>query len=166
MNKKHWNIIDMMEMNVENQQNCLQLVVPFGFFTDWVKAKTKHEVKMSFVDEKTVALGSVFKMMLPIVNKEVSKEISIKISDIQLIGEKLQMHYDAGLMINLLSTFLKKILPSSVIENKVVDLPDNSTSFFVHLDKVEKAKQVLQHIDFQGIHFRDTAAVLDFKLRR
>ena len=166
MNKKHWNIIDMMEMNVENQQNCLQLVVPFGFFTDWVKAKTNHEVKMSFVDEKTVSLGSVFKMMLPIVNKEVSKEISIKISDIQLIGEKLQMHYDAGLMINLLSTFLKKILPSSVIENKVVDLPDNSTSFFVHLDKVEKAKQVLQHIDFQGIHFRDTAAVLDFKLRR
>ena len=155
----------MMEMNVENQQNCLQLVVPFGFFTDWVKAKTKHEVKMSFVDEKTVALGSVFKMMLPIVNKEVSKEISIKISDIQLVGEKLQMHYDAGMMMNLLSSFLKKILPSSVIEHKVIDLPEDSMSLFVHLDKVEKAHQVLQHIDFQGIHFRDTAAVLDFKLK-
>ena len=158
--------MDLMEMNVENQQNCLQLVVPFGFFTDWVKAKTKHEVKMSFVDDKTVALGSVFKMMLPIVNKEVSKEISIKVSDIQLVGEKLKMHYDAGLMVNLLSTFLKKILPSSVMENKVVDLPENSTSFFVHLDKVEKAKQALQHIDFQGIHFNNTAAVIDFKLKR
>ena len=158
--------MDMIGMNVENQQNCLQLVVPFGFLTDWIKAKTKHEVKMSFVDENTIALGSVFKMMLPIVNKEVAKEISIKVSDIQLIGEKLQMHYDAGIMINLLSTFLKKILPSSVMENKVVDLPENSTSFFVHLDKVEKAKQVLKHIDFQGIHFKDAAAVLDFKLRQ
>ena len=157
--------MDMMEMNVENQQNCLQLVVPFGFITDWVKAKTGHDVSMSFVDGKTVALGSVFKMMLPIVNKEVSKEIRIKVSDIQLVGEKLQMHYDAGLMINLLSAFLKKILPSSVIENKVVDLPENSTSFFVHLDKVEKAKQLLQHIDFQGIHFKEAAAHLDFKLR-
>lgn len=157
--------MDVIGLSTENQQNCLQLVVPFGFFTDWVKAKTGHEVSMSFVDGKKVALGGVFKMMLPIVNKEVSKEIRIKISDIQLVGEKLQMHYDAGLMINLLSTFLKKILPSSVIENKVVDLPEDSTSFFVHLDKVEKAKQVLQHIDFQGIHFKDTAAVLDFKLR-
>jgi len=157
--------MDVMEMNTENQQNCLQLVVPFGFFTDWVKAKTGHKVSLSFVDGNTVALGSVFKMMLPIVNKEVSKEIRIKVSDIQLVGEKLQMHYDAGIMINLLSTFLKKILPSPVIENKVVDLPEDSTSFFVHLDKVEKAKQVLQHIDFQGIHFKDTAAVLDFKLR-
>lgn len=157
--------MDVIGLSTDNQQNCLQLVVPFGFFTDWVKAKTGHEVSMSFVDGKTVALGSVFKMMLPIVNKEVSKEIRIKVSDIQLVGEKLQMHYDAGLMINLLSTFLKKILPSSVIENKVVDLPEDSTSFFVHLDKVEKAKQVLQHIDFQGIHFKDTAAVLDFKLR-
>ena len=121
---------------------------------------------MSFVDEKTVALGSVFKMMLPVVNKEVSKEISIKVSDIQLVGEKLKMHYDAGIMMNLLSTFLKKILPSSVIENKVVDLPEDSTSFFVHLDKVEKAKQALQHIDFQGIHFNNAAAVIDFKLKR
>ena len=143
----------------------MQLVVPFGFLTDWVKAKTGHDVKMSFVDEKTIALGSVFKMMLPIVNKEVSKEISIKVSDIQLVGEKLQMRYDAGVMMNLLSSFLKKILPSSVMENKVIDLPENSTSFFVHLDKVEKAKQVLQHIDVQGIHFKDTATILDFKLR-
>ena len=157
--------MDLMEMNVENRQNSLQLVVPFGFLTDWVKAKTKHEVKMTFVDEKSIALGSVFKMMLPIVNKEVSKEISIKISDIQLVGEKLQMHYDAGMMMNLLSSFLKKILPSSVIEHKVIDLPEDSMSLFVHLDKVEKAHQVLQHIDFQGIHFKDAAAVLDFKLR-
>ena len=158
--------MDLMEMNVENQQNCLQLAVPFGFVIDWIKSKTGHDVSMSFVDEKTIALGSVFKMMLPIVNNKVSKEISIKVSDIQLVGEKLQMHYDAGIMINLLSAFLKKILPSSVIENRVVDLPDNSTSFFVHLDKVEKAKQALQHIDFQGIHFKDTAAVIDFKLKR
>ena len=152
-------------MSVGNQSNCLQLCVPFGFFTDWVKAKTGHEVKMSYVDGNTIALGSVFKMMLPIVNKEVSKEISIKVSDIQLVGERLQMHYDAGLMMNLLSAFIKKILPSSIIENKVVDLPEDSTSFFVHLDKVEKAKQVLQHIDYQGIHFKDNAAVIDFKLR-
>ena len=158
--------MDLMENNAENHLNCLQLCVPFGFVIDWIKSKTGHDVSMSFVDEKTIALGSVFKMMLPIVNKEVSKEISIKVSDIQLVGEKLKMHYDAGIMINLLSAFLKKILPSSVIENRVVDLPDNSKSFFVHLDKVEKAKQALQHIDFQGIHFKDTAAVIDFKLKR
>ena len=158
--------MDLLEKNAENHLNCLQLCVPFGFFTDWVKAKTGHDVKMSFVDEKTIALGSVFKMMLPVVNKEVSKEISIKVSDIQLVGEKVKMHYDAGIMMNLLSTFLKKILPSSVIEHKVIDLPEDSMSLFVHLDKVEKAKQALQHIDFQGIHFNNAAAVIDFKLKR
>ena len=77
--------MDLMEMNVENRQNSLQLVVPFGFLTDWVKAKTKHEVKMTFVDEKSIALGSVFKMMLPIVNKEVSEILMLISLDTSLL---------------------------------------------------------------------------------
>ena len=129
-------------MNSNNQQNCLQFTVPFSFLTDWIKAKTGQVVSMSFVDEKTVTINSVFKTKIPLVNKEFSKEISINVFDIQLIGENLQLHYDAGVMMNFLSSYLVKILPSSVIERGVFDFLDNST-VAIHLDKVEKALSVL-----------------------
>ena len=114
-----------MDMNSNNQQNCLQFTVPFGFLTDWIKAKTGQMVSMSFVDENTVTISSVFKTIIPLVNKEISKEMSVKISDIQLIGENLQLHYDAGAMMNFLSSYLVKILPSSVIRFFITKLSTN-----------------------------------------
>ena len=152
-----------MDMNSNNQQNCLQFTVPFGFLTDWIKAKTGQVVSMSFVDEKTVTISSVFKTKIPLVNKEIFKEMSINISDVQLIGENLQLHYDAGAMMNFLSSYLVKILPSSVIERGVVDFLDNST-VAIHLDKVEKAHQVLQRVDVRSIRFNQLSALIDFLL--
>lgn len=156
--------MDMIEMNPDIQQNCLQFTVPFGFLTDWIKAKTGQTVLMSFVDEKSISISSVFKTTIPLLNKEISKEISIKVSDIQLIGENLQLRYDAGTMMNFLSSALVKILPSSVIERGVVEFLDNST-VIVHLDKVEKAHQVLQHVDIRSVRFNQLSALIDFLIK-
>ena len=79
------------------------------------------------------------------------------------MDEVLQLHYDAGMM-SLLSSALAKFLPTSVMERGIVEFVDNST-VVIHLNKVEKAHQVLQHVDIQAIRFNETAAVIDFTLR-
>ena len=142
----------------------LQFVVPFGALTEWVKTKTGQEVSFSFVDEATINIGTVFKVTIPVINKEVSKEIGVKVSNIKLAGEDLLLHYDAGAMVNLLSSGIMKLLPASVIERGIVDFQDD-TAVVVHLDRVEKAHQVLQQIDIQSIRFDKTAAIVDFTLR-
>ena len=76
----------------------------------------------------------------------------------------MQLRYDAGAMMNFLSTIIAKFLPATVIEHGVVDFQNDST-VVIHLDKVEKAHKVLQQIDVQSINFNEASAILDFALR-
>ena len=142
----------------------LQIVVPFGALAEWVKARTGQEVLFSFVDEATINIATVFKVTIPVINKDVFKEIGVKVSDIQMAGEELLLYYDAGAMMNLLSTGIMKILPSSLTERGIVEFKSN-TVVVVHLDRVEKAHQVMQQIDIQSIRFNETAAVVYFTLK-
>ncbi len=154
----------MIEMNMDIRHDFLQFVVPFGALTELVKAKTGQEVSFSFVDEVTINIDTILKVTIPVINKDVSKEISITISDIELKDERLQLRYDAGTMMNFLSTIIAKFLPASVIEHGVVDFQNDST-VVIHLDKVEKAHKVLQQIDVQSISFNEVSAIIDFALR-
>ena len=154
----------MIEMNMDIRHDFLQFVVSFGALTELVKAKTGQEVSFSFVDEATINIGTILKVTIPVINRDVSKEISITVSDIELKDERLQLRYDAGTMMNFLSTIIAKFLPASVIEHGVVDFQNDST-VVIHLDKVEKAHKVLQQIDVQSINFNEASAILDFALR-
>lgn len=154
----------MIEMNMDIRHDFLQFVVSFGALTKLVKAKTGQEVSFSFVDEATINIGTILKVTIPVINRDVSKEISITVSDIELKDERLQLRYDAGAMMNFLSTIIAKFLPSTVIEHGVVDFQNDST-VVIHLDKVEKAHKVLQQIDVQSISFNEASAILDFALR-
>ena len=151
-------------MITDNLKNCMQITVPFVVLTEWIKAKTGQLVAFSFVNERAINLDYVFKTMIPIINRDVSKEISITVSDIELKDERLQLRYDAGAMMNFLSTIIAKFLPATVIEHGVVDFQNDST-VVIHLDKVEKAHKVLQQIDVQSINFNEASAILDFALR-
>ncbi len=154
----------MIEMNMDIRHDFLQFVVSFGALTELVKAKTGQEVSFSFVDEATINIGTILKVTIPVINRDVSKEISITVSDIELKDERLQLRYDAGAMMNFLSTIIAKFLPATVIEHGVVDFQNDST-VVIHLDKVEKAHKVLQQIDVQSINFNEASAILDFALR-
>ena len=143
----------------------MNLRIGFGEIAEYTRQKLGQEVQLSFVDEKSAIVSSVAKVKIPLINKEVSKEFSVKLSDIQLVGEDLQLHFDAGTMMNFLASFVVKLLPESVMERGVVDVPNNST-VVVHLDKVEAAHDALRYIEVQAIRFDETAALVDFSMRQ
>ena len=142
----------------------MDLRIGFGEIAEYTRQKLGQEVKLSFVDEKSANVSSVAKVTIPLINKEVAKEFSIKLSDIQMVGEDLRLHFDAGTMMNFLASFVVKLLPKSVIERGVVDFPDNSM-VVVHLDKVEAVHDALRYIEVQAIRFEETAALIDFSMR-
>ena len=142
----------------------MDIKIGFTEIAEYTREKLGQEVVLSFIDEKSANVSSVVKTTIPYVNKEVSKEVSVKLSDIRLVGEDLQLHFDAGVMINFLAPIIVKILPDSVVERGIVDFPDNAT-VVVHLNKVKAGREMLRHIEVRSIGFNETAAIINFKLR-
>ena len=142
----------------------MDIKIGFTEIAEYTREKLGQEVVLSFIDEESANVSSVVKTTIPYVNKEVSKEVSVKISDIRLVGEDLQLHFDAGVMINFLTPIIVKILPDSVVERGIVDFPDNAT-VAVHLNKVRVGREMLRHIEVRSIGFNETAAIINFKLR-
>lgn len=142
----------------------MDIKIGFTEIAEYTREELGQEVVLSFIDEKSANVSSVVKTTIPYVNKEVSKEVSVKLSDIRLVGEDLQLHFDAGVMINFLAPIIVKILPDSVVERGIVDFPDNAT-VVVHLSKVKTGREILRHIEVRSIGFNETAAIINFKLR-
>lgn len=142
----------------------MTLQIGFSEFAEYCRHQLGQEVLLSYVDEKSANVCIVAKTMIPYLNKEISKEVSVKISDIQLVGEDLHMHFDAGMMMNIMASIIMKLLPESKIELGIVDFP-NSTTIVVHLAKVETTHHVLKHLDVHTIYFNESGTIIDFTLR-
>ena len=147
----------------------MTITFPYLELSSIIKSKFGYEVSfihLADMPESSLSVNTTVGKTVSILGyeKTISKKLSINLTEVKINGTDLSLHYDAGLALNLILPKITSHIPSSFIEDKVVEF-DNDYNVTVHLNKIEKLQEVLKYISIDEIAFRDDEATVYFKLR-
>ena len=142
-------------MMVINQQESIgmnmKLQIPYKELEAFVMKKYNQQVKVRFVDEKTLSVAK----------KVVIKDATINISVDQVVGNDITLSYQAGFGIEWI---IKGALMwfKETIKDFVEELEDNKLR--IHLDKIDQIGVMLDKIEILDITFDEVNANVAFKV--
>lgn len=128
----------------------MNLQFTYKEIAEFVQRKYGRQVTLSSPDGNTLQIGTTIKMKLPLVNKEVAKDLSIKVSDILFLGDDVTFRYDAGAGMNFIATNFFKLLSGSLIQQGMIEFQNDSCAI-VPLAAIDQMKNVLRTVNFQKI---------------
>lgn len=128
----------------------MNLQLTYQEIAEYVHRKLGREVALTSPDGYSLQIGTTIKMKLPLVNKEVAKDLSIKVSDIQVFEDDVTFRYDAGAGMNFIATNFFKLLSGSLIQQGMIELQNDSCAI-VHLAAIDQMKNVLRIVNIKQI---------------
>ncbi len=128
----------------------MNLQFTYQEIAEYVHRKFGHEVALSSPDGYSLQIGTTIKMKLPLVNKEVAKDLLIKVSDIQVFEDDVTFRYDAGAGMNFIATNFIKLLSGSLIQQGMIEFQNDSCAI-VHLAAINQMKNVLRFVIIKQI---------------
>ena len=140
---------------MNNQESIgmnLRLQIPYGELEAFLMKKYDQQVKLGFVDEKTIS----------VTKKVVIKDATIIISVDQVAGNDVSLSYQAGFGIEWI---IKGVLMwfKESIKDFVEELENNK--LLIHLDKIEQIENALEKIELQAIGFDEANTNVAFKTK-
>ena len=142
----------MMVMNHQESIGMnMRLQIPYGELEAFLMKKYDQQVKLGFVDEKTIS----------VTKKVVIKDATINISVDQVAGNDISLSYQAGFGIEWI---IKGALMwfKETIKDFVEELEDNK--LLIHLDKIDQIGGMLDKIEILDITFDEVNANVAFKV--
>lgn len=142
-------------MMVINHQESIgmnmKLQIPYKELEAFLMKKYNQQVKLGFVDEKTMS----------VTKKVVIKDATINISVDQVAGNNISLSYQAGFGIEWI---IKGALMwfKETIKDFVEELEDNK--LLIHLDKINQIGGMLDKIEILDITFDEVNANVAFKV--
>ena len=139
---------------MNNQESIgmnLRLQIPYGELEAFLMKKYDQQVKLGFVDEKTIN----------VTKKVVIKDATISISVDQVAGNDISLSYQAGFGIEWI---IKGVLMwfNESIKDFVEELEDNK--LLIHLNKIDQIGGLLDKIEILEITFDEVNANVAFKV--
>ena len=142
----------MMAMNHQESIGMnMTLQIPYKELEAFVLKKYNQEVKLGFVDEKT----------MNVTKKVVIKDATIYISVDQVVGNDISLSYQAGFGIEWIIKGALMWFKES-IKDFVEELEDNKLR--IHLDKIDQIGGMLDKIEILDITFDEVNANVAFKV--
>jgi len=129
----------------------MKLQIPYKELEAFVMKKYNQQVKLGFVDEKTVS----------VTKRVVIKDATVNISVDQVAGNDISLSYQTGFGIEWIIKGALMWFKES-IKNFVEELADNKLQ--IHLDKIEQLDSMLDKIEILDITFDEVNANLAFKV--
>ena len=142
----------MMVMNHQESIGMnMRLQIPYGELEAFLMKKYDQQVKLGFVDEKTIS----------VTKKVVIKDATISISVDQVAGNDISLSYQAGFGIEWI---IKGVLMwfKESIKDFVEELEDNK--LLIHLNKIDQIGGLLDKIEILEITFDEVNANVAFKV--
>ena len=142
----------MMVMNHQESIGMnMRLQIPYGELEAFLMKKYDQQVKLGFVDEKTIS----------VTKKVVIKDATISISVDQVAGNDISLSYQAGFGIEWI---IKGVLMwfKESIKDFVEELEDNK--LLIHLNKLDQIGGLLEKIEILEITFDEGNANVAFKV--
>ena len=120
----------------------MKLQIPFNELEAFVLKRYNQQVKLGFVDEKTIS----------VTKKLVIKDATVNISVDQIAGNDISMSYQAGFGIEWI---IKGVLMwfKESISGFVEEQEDNK--LLLHLDRIEQLNNILEKIEIKTVNFDD-----------
>ena len=146
--------IDKRIMVMNHQESIgmnMKLQIPYNELEAFVMKKYDQQVKLEFVDEKTIS----------VTKKVVIKDATINISVDQVARNDISLSYQAGFGIEWI---IKGALMwfKETIKGFVKELEDNK--LLIHLDKIDQIGGMLDKIEILDITFDEVNANVAFKV--
>ena len=142
----------MMVMNHQESIGMnMNLQIPYKELEAFLMKKYNQEVKLGFVDEKTIS----------VTKKVVIKDATINISVDQVAGNDISLSYQAGFGIEWIIKGALMWFKES-IKDFVEELDENK--LLIHLDKIEQIGDMLDKIEILDITFDEVNANVAFKV--
>ena len=142
----------MMVMNhQESIGMTMRLQLSFKELEAFLMKKYDQEVKLGFVDEKTIS----------VTKKVVIKDATINISVDQVAGNDISLSYQAGFGIEWIIKGALMCFKES-IKDFVEELDENK--LLIHLDKIDQISSMLDKIEILDITFDKVNANVAFKV--
>ncbi len=142
----------MMVMNHQESIGMnMNLQIPYKELEAFLMKKYNQEVKLGFVDEKTIS----------VTKKVVIKDATINISVNQVAGNDISLSYQAGFGIEWIIKGALMWFKES-IKDFVEELEDNK--LLIHLDKIDQISSMLDKIEILDITFDKVNANVAFKV--
>lgn len=142
-------------MMVMNHQELIgmnmNLQIPYKELEAFLMKKYNQEVKLGFVDEKTIS----------VTKKVVIKDATINISVNQVAGNDISLSYQAGFGIEWIIKGALMWFKES-IKDFVEELEDNK--LLIHLDKIDQIDAMMDRIEILDITFDKVNANVSFKV--
>ena len=140
---------------VEHQESIgmnMKLQIPYKELEAFVMKKYNQEVKLGYVDEKTMS----------VTKKVVIKDATINISVDQVVGNDISLSYQAGFGIEWI---IKGALMwfKETIKDFVEELEENK--LLIHLDRIEQLNNMLEKIEIKAVNFDDLNANIAFRVK-
>jgi predicted RNA-binding Zn-ribbon protein involved in translation (DUF1610 family) len=129
----------------------MKLQIPYKELEEFVLKKFDQQVKLGFVDEKTIS----------VTKKVVVKDATINISVDQVAGNDISLSYQAGFGIEWIIKGALMWFKES-IKDFVEELEDNK--LLIHLDKIDQIDGMLDKIEILDITFDEVNANVAFKV--
>ena len=142
----------MMVMNHQESIGMnMNLQIPYKELEAFLMKKYNQEVKLGFVNEKTIS----------VTKKVVIKDATINISVEQVAGNDISLSYQAGFGIEWIIKGALMWFKES-IKDFVEELEDNK--LLIHLDKIDQIDAMMDRIEILDITFDKVNANVAFKV--
>lgn len=137
----------------------MTLSAPYRQLNEYIAAKTKQPISISFVNEKEIKVSYTRKILF----KEINIGINIKVEKVNPSGIVLSYQAPAGLdmvitgAISFLNSKLPELAPGIHLEG--------NRNIRINLEEIEKAEPIIENISLQDITFSDSTAAIEFSLK-
>ena len=142
----------------------MNLQFTYQEIAEYVQRKFGREVALSCTDGASLQIGTTIKVKLPLVNREVAKDLSIKVFDFQAFGDDITFRYDAGAGMNFIATNFFKLLSGTLIQQGMIEF-QNDACAIVHLAAIDQMKNVLQVVNIKQINVLEDSLVIACSLK-
>ena len=140
----------------------MKATIEYSEIQSLVKSKTRREIGLSAIDERTVKAEAKVSVKVPFLG-EMEKSVGVNVSVEKIEGNDVHLKYDGCMGTDMIIGGLLSFL-SSTPAMKVVGKTQGN-GIVVHLDEVEEARKVLDLVELTGIVFQENGVTVEGRFR-
>lgn len=129
----------------------MKLSVDYAEIIALAKEKTGKEITLATVNAKTVKVGYVMKVKIPLTSKYISTTFDIDVTYEKLVGEDVYLSYNGGKGLDMVIEGVKSLVPQ-LKDIEIIEFAGNN-NVIVHLGEIEKAHEALEKIAVNDVVF-------------
>lgn len=140
----------------------MKLSIDYAEIIALAKEKTGKEITISALNDKTIKVGYVMKVKIPLTSKYLSTTFDIDVTYEKLVGEDVYLSYNGGKGLDMVIEGVKSLVPQ-LKDIEIIEFAGGN-NVIVHLGEIEKAHEALEKVTVNDVHLTDEGVDVEFSL--